>query len=209
MADTPFKSAFCRYLFALAYAPALHTGYPFDDAEDCATAFVEHMLAENGRALRAYPPGCCLAAWLRECAANFVRNDRRTQARRLRHEGPWPEAVCPDESRLRWDGPDSALTPEEAMLHQQAWEEVKAAIAQLPSAQRELVVRHHLDGESIQALTASTGKTANAVEQALHRARRRLCALLERRGWTEAELRACLASPPPHIANISFTTSFG
>jgi RNA polymerase sigma factor (sigma-70 family) len=202
MADTSFKSALCNHLSALAATYARLWDLPDSDAEDCGRSFVEHMLAEDGRSLRAYQPGCCFAAWLRACAANWVKNYRRAQVRRRQHEIPWPEVISPSGSHLRWDCPDSAQAPEDTLLHNEAWKCVMAAIGQLSAAQRELIVRHHLDDEAIPELAASTGKTTNAIEQTLHRARQRLCAQLARQGWTDTELLACLAPPPLQVLHL-------
>jgi hypothetical protein len=58
----------------------------------------------------------------------------------------------------------------------------------LPAGQRELIVRHHLDGESLEALAESLGCDAGVIAQRLYRARRSLRGDLERHGLTAAEL---------------------
>jgi DNA-directed RNA polymerase specialized sigma24 family protein len=64
----------------------------------------------------------------------------------------------------------------------------------LPRAQREVLVRHHLREETIAELAAALSRSPHAVEQLLLRARQRLRSVLERRGWSERELKGWLAA---------------
>lgn len=199
VADASVKSVIVRFsrLFVAARGQAACAGLVDGDAQDCAINFAVRVLRKRGCAPEP-------DAWLRRCALNYAKNFRRALARRQSHERCWPEAVGCDGSHPIRDCPDIAPMLEAGLLRGEFWQRVEAAIARLEPAARELFIRHHLQGESIQSLATSTGRAAPAIKQALLRARRRLRAALERDGFDKAA--ACdylaLLRPPPQTTYL-------
>ena len=187
-------------IFTVARAQAVRRGLSFEDAEDCGMEFVAHMLRDEGRpaVLHAGMQQSYSAAWLRRCAANFAHNARRASLRRGRRERPWPQ-IAPAEGSWpqAWDGPGGPATVEADLLRGEFWQRIHAATAQLPPAARDLFTRHFVELASVQELAAASGRTPNAVRQALWALRRRLRALLEAQGLNEAEARDYLQALAP------------
>lgn len=164
-------------------------GLDVEDAEDCAAQFVERMLMIS-------PPASGAGMWLRRCARNHAIDCVRAQKRRLTHECCWPETVSDGGQPSAWDYPDGRRDVDADLMRDEFWQRLLVALAQLDLVPQQIFLRYHLDGDSVVRLAAAFNRTPHAVEQTLLRARKRLRAVLERQGLTEAELLQFLAEAP-------------
>lgn len=158
------------------------------DADDAAQAvFLVLWRRSSERAVAANLPG-----WLVVTASHICATARRAAARRQRHE----REVAMAGARAGDGAEGEAL----ALLDE--------ALAALPSAERDLVVRRHLLDQAPAAVATSTGCPIGTVHSRTSRALERLRAWYERRGiaCTSAVLAALLAAesqamestaPPP------------
>ncbi|PKN55668.1 MAG: RNA polymerase subunit sigma-24 [Deltaproteobacteria bacterium HGW-Deltaproteobacteria-14] len=110
-------------------------------------------------------------AWLYGIAVNLCREERR---RRRRREGLW---------RL-WGPREAAPTvaADDVAARRQLGERVRACVAALPDAQREVVVLYELEGLEGAAIAALLEIPVNTVWTRLHAARGRLAGILRKRG---------------------------
>jgi len=105
-----------------------------------------------------------LWTWLSAIAVNQCRS-------RLRRRKSWRRWV--GFQRERHDQSPSPVVRDETS------ERVRAAVAELKQDDREVIVLFYLEDQSIRQIAEMLGKTGNAVEVRLHRARRRLASLLK------------------------------
>ena len=105
-----------------------------------------------------------LWTWLSAIAVNQCRS-------RLRRRKSWRRWV--GFQRERHDQSPSPVVRDETS------QRVRAAVAQLKQDDREVIVLFYLEDQSIRQIAEMLGKTGNAVEVRLHRARRRLASLLK------------------------------
>lgn len=105
-----------------------------------------------------------LWTWLSAIAVNQCRS-------RLRRRRSWRRWV--GFQRERDDRSPSPVVRDETS------QRVREAVAQLKQEDREVIVLFYLEEQSIRQIAAMLGKTGNAVEVRLHRARHRLAALLK------------------------------
>jgi RNA polymerase sigma-70 factor (ECF subfamily) len=106
-----------------------------------------------------------LWTWLSAIAVNQCRSRLRRRKswrrwigfQRERHESPSPSDTIRDETSQR----------------------VRDAVGQLKQDDREVIVLFYLEDQSIRQIAEMLGKTGNAVEVRLHRARQRLAAMLK------------------------------
>jgi RNA polymerase sigma factor (sigma-70 family) len=98
----------------------------------------------------------CLEAWVVTTAFNNVRSHFRRAARRRARAG---EVDLPFPS-----GPDVEALGSQLL-------DLRAAVRSLPSRQREVVVMHYYLDQPISSIGDSLGIGANAVKNALHKAR--------------------------------------
>lgn len=186
-----------RMLLKLAHSVARRRGLTQEDAEDCAAEFAERMLRRPECAARTGPDGRCFPAWLYHCAVNHTTDFCRAQVRRAKREQPWPETAPDDGPPLALEFASDSPTPEAQLLRQEFWERMNTALDRLPPLMRELLVRHHLHGECVRELAEYCGRSSEAVELVLFRARRRMRGMLLRMGLSETELRAYIVLSRP------------
>lgn len=130
------------------------------DAEDAAT----ETFAIAWRRRDQVPEGDEARPWLFGVARRVLANQQRAQARRLRlHE------------RLRGTAVPALPSPERAG----ELAAVVAALRTLPAAQQELLVLTAWEGLSVAEVATVLGVPAPVVSRRLHRARRRLAALVD------------------------------
>jgi RNA polymerase sigma-70 factor, ECF subfamily len=183
-----------RTALMLAKRCACREGLTRDDADDCATELIVRLLRQYKPQELLSAPVFTTPAWLYRCARNQAIDYRRAQVRLRRLEYGSTEA---GPSERIWRLPeiaDAAGRPDLTFLRAHCLRQLASGIAQLPRAQREVLVRHHLQGESVAELAAALRRSPHAVEQLLLRARHRLRSVLERRGWSETELKDWLAA---------------
>jgi len=181
-----------RFLLAIARRSALRVGLAGEDAEECALLFAaEHCAAPS-------PPGVrCREAWLHTCAHHHAADYRRALSRRRQHERPWPEIFETDCVCAPFDLPDDCLDPGAAVLQDECWRQVVAALLDLGETPLELWARHAFFGTPVERLARSTGKTPEAVRKVLSRASKHVAASLLRAGWTQEDVCRAFSPPPP------------
>jgi RNA polymerase sigma-70 factor (ECF subfamily) len=147
----------------------LRQGMRADEAED----LVQQTFLHLHRARADFRAGSTLRPWLYTIALNL-----RRQA--LRRRGRKPEVgLDPDAG----EPPAPHADPDAGLVGAQ----VRAALARLPEAQREVIVLHWFEGLSFREVAAVLGATATAVKVRAHRGYTRLRAELEAVGVTAFE----------------------
>jgi len=108
-----------------------------------------------------------LGAWLTAIAVSRCRSHHRRAWRR---------------ARLKADRPavELAASPaaDRSIMDHETFAHVRSAVQQLPARDREAIVLHYLEQMSIHDVATLLGQSRNAVEVRLHRARKRLKAML-------------------------------
>jgi len=126
-----------------------------------------------------------LAAWLKQILRREVIDayrHRRRLKRDVHREVPLEAEV--DGSFSRMNGCLAAVesSPSQRVSREEEMVSLACAIAQLPEAQREAVVLHHLQGATLAEVTAKLQRTEAAVAGLLHRGMKQLRELLEEPG---------------------------
>ncbi len=127
------------------------------DAED----ILQDVFYELVEAYRLMKPIEQAGAWLFRVARNrivdFFRKQRSTDLRNseLSDEG--------DELTLEELLPSPDAGPEAAYARSLLWEELEAALEELPEEQREVFVAHEIEGRSFKELAAETGLSVNTL----------------------------------------------
>lgn len=102
-------------------------------------------------------------AWLKTTAANLLRNELRSSARRERSSAVAPDTLAAPAQVERDDGA------------------LRQGLERLPYDDARLLERFHVDGASTRELARERGASERAIEGRLHRARRKLREFLERK----------------------------
>lgn len=140
------------------------------DAED----ILQEVFYELIRSYRMMQPVEQVGAWLFRVARNRITD----LFRRNRSEaGPDPQAQLPDEDdlpRLEELLPAADAGPEAAYARRVLLDELDAALAELPEAQREVFVAHEIEGRSFKELAAATGLSVNTLLARKHYATQHL-----------------------------------
>jgi RNA polymerase sigma-70 factor, ECF subfamily len=126
-----------------------------------------------------------LAAWLKQILRREVIDayrHRRRLKRDVHREVPLEAEV--DGSFSRMNGCLAAVesSPSQRVSREEEMVSLACAIAQLPEAQREAVVLHHLQGATLAEVAAKLQRTEAAVAGLLHRGMKQLRELLEEPG---------------------------
>jgi RNA polymerase sigma factor (sigma-70 family) len=166
-----------NYARALWYAR--RNGLSSEDPEDCAMEFVRRILTDEVVVPTSLSPAR-LDAWLKRTTHNHVIDFLRAKNRIGRHEiyvgERMPESVS-----------DTGDLPETFLLRAEVQERVRACLSRLCPYHKELLLRHHVEGESIRELAAFYKSTPNAIKQALYYARSRLKKMLLQEAGNEEE----------------------
>lgn len=133
-------------------------------ADDLAQATLERAIAN----LDKWEPGTRLDSWMYRIAHNLFRNERRNETAR----GAKLEVVANDIERTT-DG-------ERAVMARMEMSAVNAAIARLPSEQREALLLVAVEGLSYREAADVTGTSVAAVTSRIARAREALREVVER-----------------------------
>jgi RNA polymerase sigma-70 factor (ECF subfamily) len=118
-----------------------------------------------------------LAAWLRQALVNNLRDAWRAlrrDKRDLRREQALAEAVDQSSARLEHMLVAPPSSPSQRAVRNEDLLRLADALTQLPEAQREAIVLHHLQGCTLSETAHSLGKTDAAVAGLLHRGLRKL-----------------------------------
>ncbi len=117
-----------------------------------------HQARDRFETSRAFRP------WLFTIAYNLYRDE-------LKKKASSKETVTESSPESAWDAEPA---PETDALNQELSTRVRAAVASLPDVQREVIELSRFEGCSYAEIGKITGKSANAVKQAAHRAMRGL-----------------------------------
>ena len=123
-----------------------------------------------------------LAAWLRRILARNLVDEARKLKRAgydATRERSLEEALEESSARLEaWLAAEQSSPSQRVMRNEQLLQ-LSDALAKLPEDQREAVVRHHLQGESLVAVAKEMNRSKQAVAGLLHRGLTKLRDLLE------------------------------
>lgn len=153
-----------RHAPRLTRLMAMHLG-SHSDAQDV----VQATFLNLHRARLDFREGSRLRPWLYTIAYNLMRDHHRYRGRR-------PED--PTEPALQHAHPGTTPSPEAPLLD----EPVRRALAQLPEAQREVIILHWFEGLSFAEIADIAGAGRSAVKVRAHRGYKRLRELLEADG---------------------------
>ena len=137
----------------------------------------ETLLEAHAKAEQFHGDDSALAAWLRQALVNNLRDAWRAlhrDKRDIRREQAVAESVAQSSARLEGmlAAPDSS--PSQRIVRNEELLRLADALTQLPQAQREAIVLHHLQGCSLSETARSLGKTDAAVAGLLHRGLKKL-----------------------------------
>jgi RNA polymerase sigma-70 factor (ECF subfamily) len=113
-----------------------------------------------------------VAAWLRRALANNVRDAwraSRREKRDVRREQALEDAVEQSAVRLEQTLAAAQSSPSQRALRNEDVLRLADALAQLPEAQREAILLHHLQGLSLKETARTLARTDAAVAGLLHR----------------------------------------
>lgn len=107
-----------------------------------------------------------VTSWLYSVARNkIIDRYRRNAARPKNADFDAPVADQNEESGLSLHEilPDLGNTPESAMLREAIWEEIMAALEELPQEQREIFVQNEMEERSFRDIAEETGVSINTL----------------------------------------------
>ncbi len=178
------------YLALLGRRHAEREGVQPDDLDDCEIMFVEHMLLCRERQVRARITARSFG-WIHCCARNHAVWFLQSGIRNSRLEARFP--TVPISELVPQRAADNVKCPESIFIRAESWARMAAFLGKLAPEQQDLLVRHHMHGQSARELAAALGRTPHAIEQSLSRARQRLRRMLDVQGITESDLRTAAA----------------
>lgn len=144
------------------------------EAEDLA----QRVFIQVFRSADRYEPTAKFTTWLYTITHNLIRNEYR---RRQRRGAESLEALTNDEENP-WQMADPAATdPGRQAAERELQERIRAAIEELPQAQRTAVILCRYEGLAYEEIAGVLGCSVAAVKSLLHRARATL----------KAKLRGC------------------
>jgi RNA polymerase sigma-70 factor (ECF subfamily) len=139
------------------------------------------LLEAHARADQFHGDDSALAAWLRQALVNNLRDAWRALRkgkRDIRREQALDEAVAHSSARLEHMLVAPESSPSQRAVRNEDLLRLADALTQLPEAQREAIVLHHLQGCTLAEAARSLGKTDAAVAGLLHRGLRKLRELM-------------------------------
>lgn len=119
-------------------------------------------------------------AWLKTIAANLIKDARKRRVRERRALRVSPDMPASGASAaMIVEGLAADSTPPVRKVQlRESVHRLRAAVAQLPDEQREVIERYYLLNESLDDIADVTGRTKGAVRGICYRARQRLRALM-------------------------------
>jgi RNA polymerase sigma-70 factor (ECF subfamily) len=179
------EAMYARYADPLFAFIAGRLDGPRADAED---AWQDTWLSAL-RALPRYRGESRLFTWLCGIARHKVADHHRRRGQRAVAAAVEMDAV--DLSHLLDRGP----LPDELLRQETVRAQVVEALALLPDDYRAALVQRYADGESVDAVAASIGRSYKATESLLARARQAFRAVVERRNPADAARRDSFGAP--------------
>jgi RNA polymerase sigma-70 factor (ECF subfamily) len=159
----------------IRYHEALGNLQPSEvDVEDV----LDEVFVTALRQLHRMPRRATFKGWLRHLVLQVMRrtvraSQRRRRYERIRLEDPLPagpgidESGYPLEARRTWKDiiPDRSIpTPEEAVMLEETWHGLEAALNQLPAEQREAFLLRAVEGLSYAEIAAMLGRPLQRVK---------------------------------------------
>lgn len=149
------------------------------DASDIVQQTLLEAHAQRARLPRAADELCL---WLRTTLANNLRDQQRYLRRRKRditREQPLDAPLAASSQKLLDRALAGEPSPSRCAMRAEEVLRLAQALWQLPEAQREAIVLHHLEGRTLSQIAQELGKSEAAVAGLLHRGLRTLRKLLD------------------------------
>jgi RNA polymerase sigma-70 factor (ECF subfamily) len=137
------------------------------EAEDLA----QRVFLQVFRSAHRYEPTAKFTTWLYTIAHNFIRNEYRRRGRRGAESF---EALTETEEGAQQFPDTRAADPAREVAARELQEKIRAAVAQLPEAQRTAVILCRYEGLAYDEIAGVLGCSVAAVKSLLHRARETL-----------------------------------
>ena len=190
----------CHRLLVIAHSRARAIGLAGDDPDDCALAFVGHLLRQVHQDPHTTLPNLQSSPWLFHCADNWAKDYARQHRRRRACEETRIQEA-PERNECHGQEFLSELAdPQQSLPGQESYSYLDIALSRLTPVQRELFRRRCLEGETLIHLGETRGRSAEAIRQSSCLLRRRLQTLLMETGFSQREaidyLYQMLSSPP-------------
>jgi RNA polymerase sigma-70 factor, ECF subfamily len=135
------------------------------------------LLEAHAKADQFHGDDSALAAWLRQALVNNLRDAWRAlhrDRRDIRREQALEQAVEQSSARLEKMLAAPQSSPSQRAVRNEDLLRLADALTQLPEAQREAIVLHHLQGCSLSETARSMGRMDTAVAGLLHRGLKKL-----------------------------------
>src|SRR5579871_704787 len=160
--------------------------------EDFEIELEEHILCHPER-IAAWQKTGYSRAWAHACtrrfAIDFLRRRNQTRSNEVKRS-ELPEKVAQNLARLY---PTDISEPEAELVRDELREKVIKALGKLSDRQQQLLIGHHVLGQTIQELSRAQGRTKDATKQVLAAAGRHFKLNLERLGVNIQEAGEYLA----------------
>lgn len=141
-----------------------------EDAADC----LQETMLKAWRGIKAYRGECSLSTWLYRIASTVCLDFLRKQKRLPETESA--DELAEDEG---FTPVDDSPTPDEALLHAESTENIRAAIDALPGDMRTVLILYALQGQPYEAIAEVTQTSIGTVKSRLNRARQKIAKFLE------------------------------
>ena len=180
-ADTPVDSPLERYRSYMLLLARMQLDPRWQAKVDASDIVQQTRLESHAKQDQWNREGLDVTAWLRQALAHnlvdAVRALRRAK-RDARRERSLTEAVEQSSARLaQWLAADQS-SPSRVAVRNEDLLRLAEALTQLPEAQREAVILHHLQGATLSEVAQQLLRTEPAVAGLLHRGLRRLRELM-------------------------------
>ena len=145
-----------------------HYTHHQEDAADC----LQETMLKAWRAIGSYRGDCAFTSWLYRIASTVCLDFLRKQKR-------LPVTESADELAEEGFAPvDDSPTPDEAVLHAESTENIRAAIDALPGDMRTVLILYALQGQPYEAIAEATQTSIGTVKSRLNRARQKIAKFL-------------------------------
>ena len=150
-----------------------HYTHHQEDAADC----LQETMLKAWKALKTYRGDCSLSSWLYRIAQtvclDFLRKQKRLPPTESADELAEEEGYAPV---------DQSPTPDEALLHQESVENIRAAIDALPAEMRTVIIFYALQGLGYEEIATIMQISVGTVKSRISRARQKIAAYLANSG---------------------------
>ena len=141
-----------------------HYTHHQEDAADC----LQETMLKAWRAIGSYRGDCAFSSWLYRIAVTVCLDFLRKQKR-------LPVTESADEMAEEGFTPvDASPTPDEAVLHTESADDLRAAIDALPGDMRTVLILYALEGLGYEQIAEATQTSIGTVKSRLNRARQKI-----------------------------------